>query len=102
MSAKDATPQEIAALRERLAERQAQRRFNDEAAQAINMVHRRQPLVIEERNTPLMPRHAAREIPERHAMGGNAAAVWLLRALGRQWLFLLVLGMTVLGSLAVV
>nr|DAQ38706.1 MAG TPA: hypothetical protein [Caudoviricetes sp.] len=52
MSAKDATPQEIQAMKARLAKRQEERQFDRDANEAIRMVHQRLPVVVEERMTP--------------------------------------------------
>lgn len=103
MSAKDATPAEIAAMRERLAARQAERRFDMDAAQAINLVHRRQPVVVEERATALEKReYMARIIPAGRAFSWAACAVILARVFSENILFLLVLGLVVFGAAAVV
>ena len=41
----------VAAMRARLAQRQEERRFDMDAAQAIDLVHHRQPMVAPERAT---------------------------------------------------
>ena len=105
MSIKDITPDDIDSMRERLAARQAQRRFEDEAAQAINMVHRRQPLIIEERDSPLEPRRKPQRpetvpvnTPVQKAISASAVAFLLARAFSDNWLFLLVFGFSVFAA----
>ena len=96
MSAKDATPQEIQAMKDRLAQKQAARRFDAEAAEAINMVHHRRSLVVEERLTPLEKReYVSRVIPAERAFSDSAVAFLLARAFTDNWLFLLALSLTV-------
>lgn len=102
MSAKDATPAEIEAMKARLARRQEERRFDMDAAQAINMVHRRQPMVVEERGTALEKReYVARVIHTGRAFSLGACAMILARAVTENVLFLLVLGLAVFGAAAV-
>lgn len=102
MSAKDATPQEIQAMKDRLAQKQAARRFDAEAAEAINMVHHRQPLVVEERMTPLEKReYVGRVIPAGRAFSASAVAFLLARAFTDNWLFLLALSLTVFTAAAI-
>lgn len=102
MSAKDATPAEIEAMKARLARRQEERRFDMDAAQAIDLVHHRQPMVVEERITPLEKReYIARVIPAGRAFSWGACAMILARAVTENVLFLLVLGLAVFGAAAV-
>lgn len=97
-----AKEEEVAAMRERLAKRQEERRFDLDAAQAIDMVHRRRPMVVEERMTQLEKReYVARVIPAGRAFSWAACAVILARALTDNWAFLLVLGLAVFGAAAV-
>ena len=102
MSAKDATPAEIEAMKARLARRQEERRFDMDAAQAIDLVHHRKPMVVEERLTPLEKReYVRRVIPTGRAFSFAACAVILARALTDNWAFLLVLGLVTFGAAAV-
>lgn len=102
MSAKDATPAEIEAMKERLAKRQEERRFDMDAAQAMDLVHRRKPMVVEERITPLEKReYVSRVIPAGRAFDWAACAVILARSLTDNWAFLMVLGLAVFGAVAV-
>lgn len=102
MSAWDATPAEIEAMKARLAKRQEERRFDMDAAEAIDMVHRRRPMVVEERMTQLEKReYVARVIPAGRAFSWGACAVILARALTDNWAFLLVLGLVTFGAAAV-
>lgn len=97
-----AKEEEVAAMRARLAKRQEQRRFDLDAAQAINLVHRRQPVVVEERATALEKReYVARVIPAGRAFSWAACALILARAVSENILFLLVLGLVVFGAAAV-
>lgn len=96
------TAEEVAALRERLAKRQEERRFDMDAAQAIDLVHRRRPMVAPERATALEKReYVAQVIPAGRAFSFAACAVILARALTDNWAFLLVLGLAVFGAAAV-
>lgn len=98
-----ANEEAVAAMRARLAKRQEERRFDRDAAQAINLVHHRQPVVVEERVSPLEKReYVARVIPAGRAFDWAACAVILARALTDNWAFLLVLGLVVFGAAAVV
>ncbi len=98
-----AKEEEVAAMRARLAKRQEERRFDMDAAQAINLVHRRQPVVVEERvSTPEKLEYAARVIPAGRAFSWAACVVILARAVTDNWAFLLVLGLVVFGAAAVV
>lgn len=98
----NATPAEIDAMKARLAKRQEQRRFDLDAAQAINLVHRRQP-VVEERVTAVEKReYVSRVIPAGRAFSWAACALILARAVSENILFLLVLGLVVFGAAAVV
>lgn len=102
MSIKDATPAEIKSMRERLAQKQAARRFDAEAAEAINMVQHRQPLVVEERMTPLEKReYVSRVIPAGRAFSASAVAFLLARAFTDNWLFLLAVGFSVFAAAAI-
>ena len=102
MSAKDATPAEIEAMKARLARRQEERRFDRDADEAIRMVHHRQPMAVEERATALEKReYVARVIPAGRAFSWAACAVILARALTDNWAFLLVLGLVTFGAAAV-
>lgn len=103
MSARDATPAEIAAMKERLAKRQEERRFDRDADEAIRMVHHRKPMVVEERVGPLEEReYVARVIPAGRAFSWASCVVILARAVTDNWAFLLVLGLAVFGAAAVV
>lgn len=102
MSARDATPAEIEAMKERLARRQEERRFDMDAAQAIGLVHHRKPMLLEERTTMLEKReYVARVIPAGRAFSFAACAMILARAVTENVLFLLVLGLAVFGAAAV-
>lgn len=102
MSAREATPAEITAMKERLAKRQEERRFDADADQAINLVHRRKPVVVEERATALEKReYVVQAIPAGRAFSWAACAVILARAVSENILFLLVLGLAVFGAAAV-
>lgn len=97
-----AKEEEVAAMKERLAKRQEERRFDRDAAEAINLVHHRQPMVVEERATALEKReYVARVIPTGRAFNWAACTVILARALTDNWAFLLVLGLAVFGAAAV-
>lgn len=98
-----ASKEEISAMKARLSARQEQRRFDMDAAQAINLVHRRQPMVVEERMTPMETReYVSRVIPAERAFSIAAVAMILGRAFIDNWLFLLVLGFVVFGCAAVI
>lgn len=102
MSAKDATPAEIAAMKARLAKRQEERRFDRDADEAIRMVQHRQPLVVEERMTPLEKReYVSRVIPAGRAFSASAVAFLLARAFSDNWLFLLAVGFSVFAAAAI-
>lgn len=102
MSARDATPAEIAALKARLAKRQEERRFDRDANEAIRMVQHRQPLVVEERMTELEKReYVSRVIPVGRAFSASAVAFLLARAFTDNWLFLLALSLTVFTAAAI-
>lgn len=92
----------VAALRARLAQRQEERRFDLDAAQAINLVHHRQPVVAPERATAVEKReYVARVIPAGRAFSWAACALILARAVTDNWAFLLVLGLVTFGAAAV-
>lgn len=92
----------VAALRARLAQRQEERRFDLDAAQAINLVHHRQPVVAPERATAVEKReYVAQVIPAGRAFSFAACAMILGRAVTENVLFLLVLGLAVFGAAAV-
>lgn len=77
----NATPAEIDALKARLAKRQEERRFDRDAQEAINLVHHRPPMVVEERMTPLEKReYVSRVIPAGRAFSASAVAFLLARA----------------------
>lgn len=113
MSAKDATPAEIAAMRARLRAKQEQRWLDESADEVMRMVHHRAPLgeqrvagrmpqIVEERATPLEKReYVARLIPAERAFSWAAVAMIAARAVVDNWLFLLVLGFVVFGCAAV-
>ena len=102
MSIKDATPAEIKSMKERLAQKQAARRFDLDANEAIRMVHHRQPLVVEERLTELEKReYVSRVIPAGRAFSAAAVAFLLARAVTDNWLFLLALSLTVFTAAAI-
>ena len=92
----------VAAMRARLAQRQEERRFDRDAAQAIDLVHHRQPVVAPERATALEKReYVAQVIPAGRAFSFAACAMILARAVTENVLFLLVLGLAVFGAAAV-
>ena len=92
----------VAAMRARLARRQEERRFDMDAAQAIDLVHHRQPMVAPERATAVEKReYVARVIPAGRAFSFAACAMILARAVTENVLFLLVLGLAVFGAAAV-
>lgn len=105
---------EVAALKARLRERQAQRWLDESADEVMRMVHHRAPLgeqrgaarmprIVEERATPLEKReYVARLIPAERAFSAAAVAVILARSVIDNWLFLLVLGFVVFGCAAVI
>lgn len=102
MSARDATPAEIEAMKARLARRQEERRFDRDANEAIRMVHHRQPLVVEERMTPLEKReYVSRVIPAGRAFSASAVAFLLARAFSDNWLLLLAVGFSVFAAAAI-
>lgn len=108
-----ASAEEVAALKARLKEKQAQRWFEDGADEAMRMVHHRAPLgeqrvawrmprIVEERTAPLEKReYVARVIPAERAFSWAAVALILARSVIDNWLFLLVLGFVVFGCAAV-
>lgn len=108
-----ASAEEVAALKARLKEKQAQRWFEDGADEAMRMVHHRAPLgeqrvagrmprIVEERTAPLEAReYVARVIPAERAFSWAAVALILARSVVDNWLFLLVLGFAVFGCAAV-
>lgn len=110
---------EVAALKARLRERQAQRQFDADADEAIRLVRRRGPGgplsqavrpdsspsggAKGERTTALEAReYVARVIPAERAFSAAAVAVILARSVIDNWLFLLVLGFVVFGAAAVI
>ena len=94
--------EDVAAMKARLEQKQEQRRFDRDAAEAINLVHHRQPMVVPERDTALEKReYVARVIPAGRAFSWAACAMILARALTDNWAFLLVLGLAVFGAAAV-
>lgn len=102
MSARDATPAEIEALKARLAKRQEERRFDRDADEAIRMVQHRQPLVVEERMTELEKReYVSRVIPAGRAFSASAVAFLLARAFSDNWLFLVAVGFSVFAAAAI-
>lgn len=109
MPIRDATKDEIEALRGRLREKREQRRLEADINEVIDMVQHHQPQgqeqrpwIVEERTTPLSAReYVARVIPAGRAFSWAAVALILARAVIDNWLFLLVLGLTVFGAVAV-
>lgn len=102
MSAWDATPAEIEAMKARLAKRQEERRFDRDAQEVINLVHHRPPMVVEERMTPLEKReYVSRAIPAGRAFSASAVAFLLARAFTDNWLFLLAVGFSVFAAAAI-
>lgn len=107
MPIRDATKDEIEALRGRLREKREQRRLEADINEAIKMVHHHPPQgqpqrIVEERTTPLSAReYVAQVIPAGRAFSWAAVALILARAVIDNWLFLLVLGLTVFGAVAV-
>lgn len=103
MPIRDATKDEIEALRGRLREKREQRRLEADINEVIDMVQHRGPS------------QSAREgcqLPQGGSQGGRAEAAgrafsWaavaliLARTVIDNWLFLLVLGLTVFGAVAV-
>ena len=76
-----ASAEDITAMKARLEQKQEQRRFDRDADEAIRMVHHRQPLVVEERLTPLEKReYVSRIIPAGRAFSASAVAFLLARA----------------------
>ena len=107
MPIRDATKDEIEALRARLREKREQRRLEADINEVIDMVQHHPPQgqpqrIVEERDTPLTAReYVARVIPAGRAFSWAAVAVIAARAVLDNWLFLLVLGLTVFGAVAV-
>lgn len=107
MPIRDATKDEIEALRGRLREKREQRRLEADINEAIKMVHHHPPQgqeqrIVEERDTPLSAReYVAQVIPAGRAFSWAAVALILARAVIDNWLFLLVLGLMVFGAVAV-
>ena len=109
-----ASNDEVAALKARLKEKQAQRWLDESADEVMRMVHHRappgeqreagrMPRIVEERTTPLEAReYVARLIPAERAFSAAAVAVILARSVIDNWLFLLVLGFVVFGCAAVI
>lgn len=109
-----ASNDEVAALKARLKEKQAQRWLDESADEVMRMVHHRAPLgeqreagrmprIVEERTTPLEKReYVARLIPAGNAFSAAEVAVILARSVIDNWLFLLVLGFVVFGAAAVI
>lgn len=97
-----ASAEDITAMKARLSARQEERRFDMDAAQAIDLVHHRKPMVAEERTTPLEKReYVARVIPAGRAFSWAACALILAKAVSENILFLLVLGLVVFGAAAI-
>lgn len=109
MPIRDATKDEIEALRARLKEKQEQRWLDEGANEAMGMVHHhppqgqpQRPRIVEERTTPLTAReYVAQVIPAGRAFNWAAVAVIVARTVIDNWLFLLVLGFVVFGAVAV-
>lgn len=114
MPIRDATKDEIEALRARLKEKQEQRWLDEGANEAMGMVHHhppkgqpQRPRIVEERTTPLTAReyvareYVARVIPAGRAFSWAAVALIVARTFLDNWLFLLVLGFVVFGAVAV-
>lgn len=98
----NATPAEIEAMKARLAKRQEERRFDRDADEAIRMVQHRQPMVVEERLTPLKKReYVGRVTPAGRAFSASAVAFLLARAFTDNWLFLLAVGFSVFAAAAI-
>lgn len=94
--------EDVAAMKARLEQKQEQRRFDRDAQEAINLVQHRQPLVVEERMTPLEKReYVSRIIPAGRAFSASAVAFLLARAFTDNWLFLLALSLTVFTAAAI-
>lgn len=94
--------EDVAAMKARLEQKQEQRRFDRDAQEAINLVQHRQPLVVEERMTPLKKReYIGRVIPAGRAFSASAVAFLLARAFTDNWLFLLALSLTVFTAAAI-
>lgn len=97
-----ASAEDITAMKARLSARQEERRFDMDAAQAIDLVHHRKPMVAEERATAMEKReYVARVIPAGRAFSWAACTLILARAVSENILFLLVLGLVVFGAAAV-
>lgn len=107
MPIRDATKDEIEALRARLREKREQRQLEADINEVIDMVQHHPPQgqeqrIVEERDTPLTAReYVAQVIPAGRAFSWAAVAVIAARAVIDNWLFLLVLGVTVFGAVAV-
>lgn len=94
--------EDVAAMKARLEQKQEQRRFDRDADEAIRMVQHRQPLVVEERLTPLEKReYVGRVIPAGRAFSASAVAFLLARAFTDNWLFLLAVGFSVFAAAAI-
>ena len=97
-----ASTEEITAMKARLSARQEQRKFDADANEAIRLVQHRAPLVVEERMTPAEKReYVAQAIPAARAFSFAAVAMICARAFVDNWLFLLALGVTIFGAVAV-
>lgn len=99
-----ANQQEVDAMRARLEEKQAQRRFDADADEVIRMVQHREkrpPAETPEREAMEKREYVGRMIPAARAFSFGAAAVICARAVSSNWLFLLALGMAVFGAAAV-
>lgn len=92
MSIADATPAEIAAMRQRLRARQEARSFDAQAEEAIALVRSRRA------ETPVQEVQPAREIPPARKITFGWIAVSALNVILRNWLFEMVLGLAVFAA----
>lgn len=107
MSGKKITPDEIAEMKRRLEKRREQRQFDADADEVIRMVHGRGKRPAEpgapktQAERIAVREYVAEIIPTGRALTFAAASMALARALTANWLFLLVLGMSVFAAAAI-
>lgn len=95
-----ATNEEIQAMKQRLADRKAQRKFDRESDEVLELVHSRKPMSVIEAEAKAMGRKRgfSGEMVTIPTGGRNVLAMLtgsVLNAALRNWLFLLVLGMSI-------
>lgn len=95
MSIKDATPDEIAAMRQRLRDRQEARSFDQQTDEAIAIVRSRRLCSTQPRG------QASNEAAMVQHVSFGRAVLCGVNAILRNWLFLLVLGMSVFAAAAI-